>query len=152
MEDPKKKAGDLKAPLHLLPTIALRETAYVLDGGAVKYGVYNWRESEGVKAQTYTAAIMRHLTQFMDGEDVDEESGHSHLAHIMATCSILLDAEQVGKLIDDRPKLKPKVEAWEPPCGKNVYRGCANVAHPPVCGSCLERPDGWTNFKRPDGE
>jgi len=100
-EDPKKQAGDLKDPLHLLPTVALRQTAHVLKLGADKYGVYNWRESEGVKASTYSAAIMRHLTQFMDGEDVDGESGRSHLAHIMATCSILLDAERVGHLIDD---------------------------------------------------
>ena len=106
MEDPKKQAGDLKDPLHLLPTVAMRQTAHVLALGAAKYGVYNWRESEGVKASTYAAAIMRHLTQFMDGEDVDEESGRSHLAHIMATCSILLDADRVGKLIDDRPKVK----------------------------------------------
>ena len=145
MEDPKKKAGDLKAPLHLLPTIALRETAWILEGGAVKYGVYNWRESEGVKATTYMAAIMRHLLQFTDGEDIDAESGRSHLAHIMATCSILLDAEQAGKLIDDRPRLKKRVEPWEPPCGEPHL--CDNSPHIFPCQSCVERPDGWTNYK-----
>jgi len=108
IEDPKKAAGDLKDPLHLLPTIALRQTAHVLKLGADKYGVYNWRHSNGVKASTYSAAILRHITQYMDGEDVDEESGKSHLAHIMATCSILLDAERVNKMIDDRPKPKEK--------------------------------------------
>lgn len=148
MEDPKKAAGDLKDPLHLLPTVAMRQTAHVLKLGADKYGVYNWRESDGVKATTYTAAIMRHLLQFTDGEDVDEESGRPHLAHIMATCSILLDAEQSGKLIDDRPKAKKQVEPWESPCGIGVYHVCKNVAHPTVCMSCVERPEGWTNFKR----
>lgn len=103
-EDPKKQAGDQKCPLHLLPTIALRETAYVLKLGADKYGVYNWRTSDEVRASTYCAAILRHLLQFMDGEDADDESGRSHLAHILATCSILLDAGQAGKLIDDRAK------------------------------------------------
>jgi hypothetical protein len=103
-EDPKKRAGDLKCPLHLLPTIMLRETAYVLKLGADKYGVYNWRVSDGVKTSTYAAAMMRHLLQFMDGEDADTESGRSHLAHIVATCSILLDAGTIGKLIDDRAK------------------------------------------------
>jgi len=102
--DPKKQAGDLKHPLHLLPTVALVQTAHVLKLGADKYGVYNWRESAGVKASTYTAAIFRHLVQYMDGEDVDEESGKSPLAHIMATCSILLDADSVGNVIDDRTK------------------------------------------------
>lgn len=103
-EDPKKRAGDLKDPLHLLPTVALRQTARALKCGADKYGVYNWRESDGVKASTYAAAMMRHLLQFMDGEDTDAESGLSHLAHIMATCCILLDAGLCGKLIDDRTK------------------------------------------------
>ena len=103
-EDPKKKAGDLKAPLHLLPTYSMRQTAHVLSLGAEKYGVYNWRESGGVKATTYSSAIMRHLFQYMDGEDIDEESGKSHLAHIMATCAILMDADRVGELLDDRHK------------------------------------------------
>lgn len=145
--DPKKAAGDLKDPLHLFPTEPLRSTSRVLKLGADKYGVYNWRESEGVKASTYTAAILRHLTQFSDGEDVDSESGESHLAHIMATCAILIDAERVGKLIDDRPRVRERVMPWEPPCGFGVYHDCDNVAHPVVCGSCVERPDGWTNFK-----
>ena len=67
-EDPKKKAGDLKDPLHLLPTVALRFMARVLKGGADKYGVYNWRFSKGVKIMTYAAAILRHLFLYMDGE------------------------------------------------------------------------------------
>lgn len=146
MEDPKKEAGDLKAPLHLLPTVIMRETAHVLKLGVEKYGVYNWRESEGVKASTYTAAIMRHLTQFMDGEDVDEESGRSHLAHITATCSILLDAESVGKLIDDRVKTETVCKVWSPPCSPEYQKHCLNAIHPNVCGSCVERPEGRTNF------
>jgi len=105
--DPKKSAGDLKDPLQLLPSCALRDTANVLKLGASKYGEWNWRNSDGVKASTYTGAIMRHLMQFADGEDVDSESNKSHLAHIIATCCILLDANRVGKLIDDRPKVEP---------------------------------------------
>jgi hypothetical protein len=149
--DPKKSAGDLKDPMHLLPTGPLRSLARVLKLGADKYGVYNWRESDGVKASTYTAAMLRHITQFMDGEDIDAESGESHLAHIMATCSILLDAERVGKLIDDRPKVdRPKAVPewqwrWQNPCRIRAIR-CANSDSPVRCGSCVERPDGWTNF------
>ncbi len=102
--DPKKSAGDQKDPLHLFPTAPLRSTSRVLKLGADKYGIFNWRHSDGVSSSTYIAAILRHLTQFTDGENVDAESGESHLSHIMATCAILLDADRVGKLIDDRPK------------------------------------------------
>ena len=105
MTDPKKINGDMKAPLHLLPSKPLIDGSYVLKLGCEKYGAYNWRNSEGVCASTYIGAIMRHLLQYKDGEDVDEESGKSHLAHILATCCILIDAEQVGKLIDDRFKI-----------------------------------------------
>jgi hypothetical protein len=103
--DPKQAAGALKDPLHLMPTCAIREAAKVLKTGADKYGVYNWRESDGLEAMTYVSALLRHTTQYIDGEDQDAESGLSHLAHIIATCSILLDADRVGKLMDNRPKV-----------------------------------------------
>jgi len=102
--DPKKAMGDAKCPMHLLPTVALRQAAWVLQGGAQKYGEWNWRTSDGILTSTYIGAIMRHLCQFADGEDQDDESGRSHLAHIIAGSSILLDADRVGKLIDDRQK------------------------------------------------
>jgi hypothetical protein len=39
---------------------------------------------------------------YVDGEDLDPESGMDHLAHIMACCAVLLDAKAAGKLNDDR--------------------------------------------------
>ena len=108
MIDPKKVQGGKKEPMHLLPVEFLRQTAIVLGVGAKKYGEYNWRTSQGVEANTYIAAILRHITQFVDGEDVDEESGRSHLAHIAATCAVLLDAQQQGKFIDNRYKSQPE--------------------------------------------
>jgi len=144
-EDPKKKAGELKDPLHLLPTVAMRKTAHVLALGARKYGVYNWRYSDGIKASTYVAAIMRHLTQFMDGEIVADESGISHLAHIMATCSILLDAEHAGHLIDDREK-EPMFCEYR--CGNcDATHMAYTVCGSPFCPECdtgkfLFRVDG----------
>lgn len=110
MEDPKKQNGDKKDPMQLLPTEPLRKMARVMGLGRDKYGEYNWRHSDGVEAMTYVGAIRRHLDQFIDGEDVDAESGESHLAHIMATCAILIDAERVGNLRDNRPAL-PAVAA-----------------------------------------
>jgi len=151
--DPKKANGDLKCPMHLLPTVALRAMARALYHGAVTkgYGIYNWRAGDGIKTSTYTAALQRHTLQLMDGEDVDAESGESHLAHIMATCAILMDAESAGKLIDDRvkaPKIAGRPAIWEPQCGFVVYSACKNAEHPVVCGSCVERLEDWTNFSR----
>lgn len=101
--DPKGAAGAKKAPMWLLPPYALQQTAWVHKLGASKYQPYNWRDT-GVCATTYISAIMRHLDAWRDGEDIDPESGVTHLAHIAASCNILMDAHQCSKLIDDRSK------------------------------------------------
>lgn len=100
--DPKGEIGKTKAPMELLPPVALIETAWVHGLGAAKYGRYNWRDNN-VNASTYVSAIMRHLMAWQQGEDIDPESGRSHLAHIAAGCNILMDAKQRGTLVDDRP-------------------------------------------------
>ena len=93
--------------MHLLPPCAQVETAWVHGLGAAKYGAFNWRENK-VEAMTYVGAIMRHLAAWVDGQDKDPESGHSHLAHIACGCNILMDATRAGTLIDNRPStLKP---------------------------------------------
>lgn len=101
--DPKGEVGKTKAPMELLPPVALIETAWVQGLGAAKYGRYNWRDNN-VNASTYVSAIMRHLIAWQQGEDIDPESGRSHLAHIAAGCNILMDAKAHGTLIDDRPR------------------------------------------------
>ncbi len=99
--DPKGIAAISKCPLHLLPVAIMEETAWVLKGGAEKYGIRNYRHNK-VCASTYISAIMRHLNKWREREDLDTESGRSHLAHIAANCAILMDAAQHGTLEDDR--------------------------------------------------
>ena len=99
--DPKGVAGATKCPMHLLPPFALREAAWAHKCGAEKYGPYNWRRTK-VCASTYIGAILRHLTEWQMGADSDPESGRSHLAHIVASCNILMDAAEHGTLVDDR--------------------------------------------------
>jgi hypothetical protein len=90
----------------------MEQVAWAHKLGADKYGPWNWRET-GVCASTYVNAIMRHLNAWRDGEDLDPESGFSHLAHIACSCNILMDAAAVGKLQDDRNKLPTNGEAEE---------------------------------------
>lgn len=73
--------------------------------GAEKYGPFNWRETD-VRAEVYYNAAMRHLMQWFQGEDKARDSGVHHLGHAMACMAILIDAEQQGCLIDNRPKHK----------------------------------------------
>lgn len=100
--NPKTAQGALKVPLHLVPPSATHYLALAFKDGAAKYGPFNWRE-KGVSASVYVAAAMRHLDAFRDGEDLSPDALVHHLAHVMACCAIVLDAQSVGKLNDDRP-------------------------------------------------
>jgi len=100
--NPKTAFGIQKTPLHLVPPPALIAEAEVFGLGARKYGPYNWRE-HSVSSSIYQAAALRHLMAWWEGQDIDPESGQSHLAHARACLGILLDAAAHGRLNDDRP-------------------------------------------------
>lgn len=119
VNDPKGEAGSKKAPLWLLPPVALEETSWVHRLGNDKYGPFNWRKT-GVCATTYISAIMRHLNAWRDGEDLDPESGFSHIAHVATSCNILMDALHCGTLQDDRNKI-PAAE-WPDVIGGGMTR------------------------------
>ena len=101
-QNPKDRASAHKPPLHLIPPSAEILEAIVMGLGARKYGPYNWRTTP-IRATVYIAAAKRHLAQWLDGQDDDPESGVSHLAHARACLGILLDAQSLHCLNDDRP-------------------------------------------------
>ena len=103
--NPKKQFGDLKASLGLIPKVAMEAHAAAHQLGANKYGPWNWRDSE-VEAMTYVNAMLRHIQEWKEVEDDDPDTMKSHLGNVMACCGILLDAQDFGTLIDDRPKRK----------------------------------------------
>lgn len=104
--DPKGEVGKTKAPMGLLPLGALEEVAWALGDGAKKYGEWNWRATS-VCSSTYLSAILRHLSAYQAHEDRAQDSGRKHLAHIVASCLILMDAEQYGRLVEDHAPLPP---------------------------------------------
>jgi len=101
-KNPKDAFGSLKVPLHLVPPVAIAHEAMAFLDGARKYGPYNWRAKE-VLASIYVSATLRHLGAWWDGEYDSKDAGVHHLAHARACLAILLDAESIGMLIDDRP-------------------------------------------------
>ena len=72
--------------MSLVPVTALKSIVDVLEFGAKKYAVDNWRTVPDARRRYYDAAI-RHLTAWWDGETLDEESGLPHLAH--AGCCVI---------------------------------------------------------------
>lgn len=99
--NPKDAIGSSKLPLHLWPMTASAMGAIGLLNGALKYGRANWRVT-GVRLSVYLDAIDRHKSAFAEGEDVDPDDGVPHLAAILASTAIIVDAMAAGKLIDDR--------------------------------------------------
>lgn len=71
------------------------------EGGA-KYGKFNFR-AIGVRSSVYLDACFRHLAAWYEGEDVDADSGISHLVKAMTTLMVLRDAQMRDKMNDDRP-------------------------------------------------
>lgn len=99
--NPKDMIGCDKIPLHLWPESATILGALGCLDGLLKYGRSNWR-SAGIRASIYYDACRRHLNAWFEGEDVDPDSGLPHLAHALACLAIIVDADNAGKLNDDR--------------------------------------------------
>lgn len=102
-ENPKDRIGITKPRMFsVIPPIARLELGAAMANGAEKYGAFNWRENS-VVASIYLDALDRHLSAWMDGEEIAADSGVHHLGHAMACLAILLDAQAGGNLYDDRP-------------------------------------------------
>lgn len=102
--NPKEIAGSKKpSTWSVMPRWVTLAVGRVMSVGAAKYGAFNYRESN-ISASVYQDAMERHLQLWFDGEDNDPETGVSHLASVIASCSLLMDAQMTGKLHDDRQK------------------------------------------------
>lgn len=69
----------------------------VLTFGARKYAAHNWRK--GLEVTRCLGAALRHLFAYLAGENLDPETGLSHLYH--ASCEIMF----ASWLADHRPDL-----------------------------------------------
>lgn len=76
-----------KVPVELVPPYFIISIAEVLEFGAKKYGAWNWLE--GRPWTEISGAAMRHLYKWMQGEDIDKESGLPHLSHCVTNLMFL---------------------------------------------------------------
>lgn len=90
-----------KLRMDLIPADSLRDLADVYTMGAKKYADENWRK--GIEWKRIYGAILRHLTLWFLGQDVDLESGLSHLAHAAWGCFTLLNYRRTHPELDNRP-------------------------------------------------
>ncbi len=74
-----------KLPLELITPEILKGLAEVLKHGAKKYAPNNWMR--GMSWETVMGGVLRHLTAFRAGEELDPESNLPHLHH--AACGLM---------------------------------------------------------------
>lgn len=90
-DDQSAKADKGKLELSLVNPELVKAVAEVRMYGTEKYGdSENWRK---VEPKRYVDALYRHLLAYIEGNEADEESGLSHLAHMACNLSFLLDKE-----------------------------------------------------------
>jgi hypothetical protein len=59
----------------------------VLEFGCDKYGEFNWKK--GLKTTEICESSLRHIIAFLNGEDIDKESGISHSSHLICNAIFL---------------------------------------------------------------
>lgn len=101
-DNPKDAIGVRKAKLSVIPAGVLFDIGLAMLEGACKYGRHNYRAA-GVRSSVYYDAAMGHLMDWWEGEDIDDESGLSHVTKAIASLVVLRDAMFQQMLTDDRP-------------------------------------------------
>lgn len=107
-----KKYDTGKIPIHLVPFAAIEACASVLAFGRDKYGEWNW--AGGFDWSRLYSACQRHLGEWWQGDDLDKETGMSHLWHALCCVVFLVMHEKYGLGRDDRCKLFATASATEP--------------------------------------
>lgn len=96
-----KKFDNDKNRLELIPPEFIEGTGEVLTFGAKKYGDRNWEK--GMAWSRAYGALQRHLNAWFSGEQVDLETGLSHLKHAACNVAFLITYEERKVGLDDRP-------------------------------------------------
>lgn len=96
------KADSEKPMLAYIPKAALYAEGEAFAYGAKKYESWNYKH--GISITRTLSAAMRHIVQFLGGEDKDSESGVHHLGCARANLAMALDTLANHPELDDRFK------------------------------------------------
>lgn len=91
-----------KPSFDLIPLLALEDCAQVFGYGKNKYASWNW--AKGMAWSAPFACLLRHLSAWQRGEDIDPESGLPHLGHAMCNLVMLTTFARTYPEGDDRAK------------------------------------------------
>ncbi len=133
--------GQKEERYDLIPGKPLEKVARLYGRGAKKYSESNWRR--GYDWSLSFAALQRHIWQFWNGEDMDEEMGMEHVACAIFHALALLEFMEEHREFDDRPStLRQREEASpEPQEQVGPAFGPGPWARPPEETASYPRPD-----------
>ena len=141
--NPKDAVGVKKVAISAVPVGVLFELGHPITEGALKYSRHNFREV-GVRASVYYDAVWRHLGAWYEGQNIDPDSGMSHITKAIACLTVLRDSMIQGNWVDDRP---PGVELdmetynqqagnllakYPSPMPAHIRQSVSTSDHPPV--------------------
>jgi len=95
------KHDSAKPDLSLIPYSAEIAMAKAFQVGVSKYGRSNYKK--GMEASRLIAAARRHLGEWFSNKEVDcPVDGQPHLGAAMACIAMIIELDNIAKLIDDR--------------------------------------------------
>jgi hypothetical protein len=94
-----------KSRLDLVPHEVVFALGDILTQGLGKYDENQWEK--GMPWRKHFASLQRHLWKWQSGEDLDPESGKSHLHHALARVAFLITYQARGVGEDNRPRRLP---------------------------------------------
>lgn len=112
--------GVKDARFDLIPVEALTKLATHYGVGARKYDDNQWRK--GYEWSKSYAALQRHLTAWWGGEDIDAETGSSHITAVAWHAFALLT------FMEEHPDFDDRYRPMDRQCGECEGRDCG-------CGS-----------------
>jgi hypothetical protein len=96
----------------ILPFEAVKEVLKILEYGAIKYDVDNWRNFEDTPEELIDA-LFRHMVDYLLGERDDRESGMNHLTHAATNALMLVAlAIQRGEIDPEGTFKLDHLEEW----------------------------------------
>ena len=91
-----------KPDMSLIPLFTLEDEARVWEYGKKKYAAWNW--AKGANWSVPLGSLLRHLSAWQGGQELDPESGLPHLAHISCNVRMLSFYAKTYPEGDDRSK------------------------------------------------
>ncbi len=111
--NPKDAVGGTKARwMSYIPLRVLYGVGLAMYEGCRKYGRHNYRIA-GIRASVYADAAAGHIQDWMEGQDIDPDSGLSHIDKAIASLFVLRDGMLGGNWTDDRPPSIANIDAFK---------------------------------------